>query len=61
MFDKYKLMVSVLVRARNDYYNLFPEDFTNYGRMSEVIHSVCWKIKDKEDEIGQATNIQTSQ
>lgn len=43
-------MVSVLVRVRNDYYRLFPKDSTNYGKMTEIIHSVCWKIKDTENE-----------
>lgn len=53
MFDKHKLMVSILVRTRDDYYKLFPMDATNYGKMTEVIHSLCWKIKDSENNITQ--------
>ena len=51
MFDKYRLMASVLVRTREDYYKLFPKDTSGYGKLTEVLHSVCWKIKDNEISI----------
>ena len=50
MLNKDRLMVSLLSRVREDYEKLYPYDSVNYEKITDVLHSVCWKIKEKEEQ-----------
>lgn len=56
-------MLTLIAKIREDYRRMFPGDFVNYGKLTEVLHSLAWKIKEEEDKNEKSTNesIQTAQ
>ena len=48
LFNSGRLMLSIVSKVRDDYKKLFPEDVLNYRKITEIMHSVAWKIKEKE-------------
>lgn len=42
-------MVSIINRTREDYRRMFPHDSLNNQRLTTLLHSVAWKVKEKED------------
>lgn len=50
IFSSERLMLSIVSRVREDYRRLFPYDSLNNERLTILLHSIAWKIKEKEDE-----------
>jgi hypothetical protein len=42
-------MISIVSRVREDYRRLFPNDSINNQRLTTLLHSVAWTIKEKEN------------
>lgn len=45
-----RVMLSIVSRLREDYKRMFPTDTLNNQKITELLHSVAWKIKEKEDK-----------
>lgn len=51
-----RLMVSVVSSVREDYRKMFPNDAKNNDLFTQILHNLCWRIKeieDKEKELGR--------
>ena len=56
-------MLTLVTKIREDYRRMFPNDFVNYGKLTEVLHSLAWKVKEEEDKNEKSTkkSVQTAQ
>lgn len=44
------LLLHLTSRLREEFRRMYPEDSVNYERLSETLHSLAWRIKEKDDE-----------
>jgi hypothetical protein len=50
MFNKHRYLLAVLSLARQLHKSAFPKDEENGRKLTEILYSCCWKVKEFEDE-----------
>ncbi len=43
------LILHLISRLREDFERMYPEDRINYQKLTDVLHSHAWKLKEKSD------------
>lgn len=49
IFDKYKLMLSVIEKVKIDIENIDPNDKKAQGIINDLLYHYCWKIAENDD------------
>lgn len=50
------MMLSVISRIREDYKKMFPDDNVNNHKLTDILHSLAWRIKENDDKEKEGNN-----